>query len=804
MNRAKGIGRYLVFVFLSLAYSTAALAQTDGVTGVQKQLETHRAQNLQEKLYLHLDRPFYACGETMWFKVYNIDGMLHKPLDLSKVAYVEVLDGAQKPVLQGKIALKEGIGSGSFVLPATLTSGAYTVRAYTSWMKNFSPDFYFQAPVTIVNTFTSLGLAPVAAPAAFSLQFFPEGGNLVQGIPSKVAFQAVNNATGKGTDFTGKVVDADGQEVARIRPHKFGIGHFSFTPLAGASYTAIIELPGKQALRQKLPQVYEQGYGLHLQELGTEQLQLTVSSAGLQPEPVFLLGHARQLVGVAERGSLQQGVATFVVDKSSLAEGINHFTVFNSRKQPVGERLYFKRPNQKLLLTAQTDKQTYATREKVNLDLNTQAQAGGKVRANMSVAVYKLDSLQATHMPDIYTHLWLTSDLKGRVEQPGYYFTATGPEVDEAVDNLMLTHGWSRFSWADVLQGSPDTKKYLPELDGHFISGKVTENATGAIARNITTYLSAPGKPVRFYTSTSDQQGLIRFEAKDFYGLKEIVVQSNFLKDSTYHFEVFTPFSEKYAARPLPALALTERLQPELSARHLSAQLPYAYHEKALQAFRAPGIDSTAFYGKPDARYLLDDYTRFKVMEEVMREYVPGVQVRLRKGRFHFNVTNLPASSLFYADPLVLLDGVPVFNIDKIMAFDPRKVRQLDVLTRKYLHGPHVYDGLVSYTTYQGDLGGFQLDPRSLLQEYEGLQLQREFYAPVYESEQQRYSRLPDFRNLLHWAPNVPAQADGNASLGFYTADQPGTYVIVVQGISKEGMAGSKVLTFEVKATTAL
>jgi len=138
-------------------------------------------------------------------------------------------------------------------------------------------------------------------------------------------------------------------------------------------------------------------------------------------------------------------------------------------------------------------------------------------------------------------------------------------------------------------------------------------------------------------------------------------------------------------------------------------------------------------------------------------------------------------------NPLVLLDGMPVFNLNKIMAFDPLKVRRLDVLTTRYFLGPLLYDGIVSYATYTGDLAGFPLDAHALLQEYEGLQGEREFYAPRYDTPAQKQSRLPDFRNLLYWNP----QADTKAPLSFYTSDQAGTYRVVVQGLSESGLSGS-------------
>jgi hypothetical protein len=205
------------------------------------------------------------------------------------------------------------------------------------------------------------------------------------------------------------------------------------------------------------------------------------------------------------------------------------------------------------------------------------------------------------------------------------------------------------------------------------------------------------------------------------------------------------------------------------------------------------------FYGLPDEKYKLDDFTRFPVMEEVMREYVPGVFVRKRKDGFHFRVADKPHKAVFETNPLVLLDGVPVFNLNKIMAFDPLKIKKLEVITSRYFHGPLVFDGLVSYTTYQGDLGGFPLDPKALLMEYEGLQLHREFYAPTYDTAQKLQTRLPDLRNLLYWAPEINTVASGWHQLEFYTSDQDGKYLVVVQGLDANGHVGSFYFPLEVR-----
>lgn len=800
-------GLYTAIITLCLSVfgrPNTALAQADTLKVITQKLTTYTQHNLPEKLFLHLDRPLYVSGETMWFKIYAVDGIYHKPLSLSKVAYVEVLDNAQRPVLQAKIPLLDATGQGSFVLPGSLGSGRYTVRAYTNWMKNFGPDFYFQSPVTIVNTLVAPNGKPakdsVIAPA-YAVQFFPEGGNLVKGLRSKVAFR-VTDKTGQGLAAEGTLTDSQGQEVARFKTLKFGLGSFSFTPQqAGVAYTAVVRLANRHTISQKLPAAYEQGYVVQLKDSDTDQFKLSVYSSSPVPETIFLLAQTRQKLNLAIALPLANGQATTFIDKKQLADGIAHFTVFNAQKKPVCERLYFRQPQQTLTIAARPDQTRYPMRQRVVVPLTTTNQAAQPVAAAMSMAVYRLDSLSATPGADVSSFLWLTSDLKGTVEEPDYYFTHSGPEVREALDNLMLTHGWSRFRWENVLAGTAPARPYAPELNGHLIQGRVVSRATGAPATAIPVYLAAPSRRIQLFNAVSGEDGTIAFETKAFYGPKNLVVQTNTERDSTYRIELLPAFSASYSSRPLAPFVVSEAFRAELTERHLQTQVQAAYFKKYATQYRRFSTDSLAFYGKPDEMYLLDAYTRFKVMEEVMREYVPGVQVRIRKDGFHFMVLDKLNKTLFQDNPLVLLDGVPVFDISKMMALDPLKVQKLEVVTSNYFQGSLLYQGIVSYTTYKGDLGGFPLDPRALIQEYEGLQQQREFYAPRYETTPERQSRLPDLRNLLYWNPVIVTTATGQQQVEFYTSDQAGRYRVVVQGLTATGQPGHTSFTFEVKPT---
>ncbi|HLA58344.1 MAG TPA: hypothetical protein VK622_06270, partial [Puia sp.] len=186
----------------------ACLAQDPFINKLTTNLSEREAIESKEKIYLQTDKSLYISGEILWFKSYVVDASRNKFFSLSKVAYVEVLNRDSKPVIQGKILLRKGIGSGSFFIPLSLPTGSYKIRAYTNWMKNFGADYYFEKNITIVNTMKRSQDTLLPKTAALDIQFFPEGGNLVEGTPSIVGFKAVDE-NGKGVNVEGEIVDQD-------------------------------------------------------------------------------------------------------------------------------------------------------------------------------------------------------------------------------------------------------------------------------------------------------------------------------------------------------------------------------------------------------------------------------------------------------------------------------------------------------------------------------------------------------------------------------------------------------------------
>jgi len=789
--------RHIVFL-VALWSVHNSHSQTVDFTEINNQFKNHREQALQEKIYAHLDKPSYLAGEILWFKIYNVDASLNKPLDLSKVVYAELLDKDNRAILQTKVSLKDATGHGSLMIPPTINSGTYTFRAYTNWMKNFDADFYYEKNLTIINSLSAEKIAISANEPSYDIQFFPEGGNLVEGIESKIGVRAVNE-NGVGANFQGIIINQQNDTVANFQSLKFGITSFKFKPLHGNDYKAIMQLDNGSSVIKDIPKAFGRGYVLQLDRLAGGKTGVKVfASAELSDRPVYILIHTKQQLIASEIVPVRNNEGEFLIDESKLGDGISHVTIFDADKNPVCERLFFKRPTKKMLIGGSVDRQQYESRKKVAISIDVKNELQLPEQANMSVSVYKVDSFFTPQSQNIESFLWLTSDIKGTIESPEYYFANTGEEVDKATDNLMLTHGWRRFAWKDVLQPKVNSFAYLPEFEGHIVSATASNRLNGQPAGEIHNFMAIPGSHFHFYTGISDKQGRVSFYTKNFFGTHEIFAEAGG-KTRDYKIDIHSPFSETYSSRKTPGFSLANLSGTALQSASISMQVQNVYSAEKLNNFSYPLTDTSSFF-IPTRTYALDDYVRFPTMEEVLREYVQEVAVIKQNNKLRLEAGRRDAAGVLYRyEPLVLVDGVPLFDDpNKVFAYDPLKVKELQIMNRRYFLGAAVFEGILNFKTYSGRPEGFISDPNATVLDYEGVQSQREFFSPVYDNQAQVNSRMPDFRNLLHWAPVVKTNQSGKEQISFYTSDLSGKYMVVIEGISREGRAGTKTFSFDV------
>ncbi len=781
---------FILILLFILSFHIETSAQNVWAGDLEKQFSTYLENNFREKIYVHTDKYAYLGGEILWLKVYNVEAYTNWPCNVSKVAYVEVLNNENKPVLQTKIALTRGSGAGSLYLPATLVSGNYTLRAYTAWMKNFDPEFFFHKEINILNTLKD---EPVSAQALtekqYAVRFFPEGGNLVYGLKSKVAFRAVDSE-GKSFGFSGAIVNSVNDTIVRFQPHKFGIGSFWFTPVEGQSYKAVI-VRDKEKQIVSLPEMYAEGAVLAVKHETAPVLKVEVQAKIANESAFTLVVHSGRKMVFTQALNANKIAEGFSIPVNKLNDGIAHITLFNSG-HPLCERLYFKQPEHQLQIRLKTDKSEYLTRQKVDIDIE-QAVNAIPASTNFSLAVYRADSI-LTEEAHIVGSLLLNSELRGNIENVNWYLK--NPSDVAAMDNLMLTHGWSRFKWNDVVTAKQQSYPYQPEMHGHIITARVSKQGTPVSDESV--FLSIPDKKVRLFTGTSDNKGEVKFYTKDFYGQSEIIAQVDPRSDSLSKIEILSPFANKFSEAKRPAFSV-KQFPADLLGRSVAMQVNNVFNSKCLNEEIAVPVDSAAFYNHPAKAYLLDDYVRFATMEEVLREYVPEVLVTIRKREYHLNVPDLNILDFDHGAPFIMVDGVPVFDDGKsIIKFDPLKLQKLEVVNRAFVYGQNIFHGIISFHTYKGDLASFELPKQALVVDYEGMQNRKEFYSPMYEGDNAQISRLPDYRTTLFWSANNQTDAKGKARLGFFTSDLAGKYFVVVQSLSEQGQVGSQVLEFNV------
>jgi hypothetical protein len=816
--------------------SLRVVAQDAVPDSLTRQFERYQAKAFQEKLFVHTDRTFYLAGEVIWFSVYDVDAATNRLRRGTNVAYVEVLDRDNKPLLQARIAMQDGSGSGSFKIPASSRSGNFVLRAYTNWMRNFSPEYYFYAPLTIVNTLNEDSLTgdseanegKPGAPSGMSgeagraggnggagggggdgsydVRWFPEGGNLVSGLASVVGYKAADGS-GHGLDCEGVVVDSRRDTVARFRSGPFGMGSFLFKPQTGEKYQALVRVRDS-VVKRPLPEAHDEGYVLHLEDAGDGRLKVDVLSKGRKTDPaVYLFVQNHQVVRAVMTGKPVAGAegnaeTVFFVDKKGLGEGITQFTVFNSDRSPVCERLFCRLPGEDMRISVHAGApsaiaggppQEIATRHPMQVGLTVTDPSGKPLKAVLSMSVFYADSLEDGSNDNIAGYLSLGSDLRGRIESPGYYFEHPGQDGAKALDDLMLTQMSSRIRWEDVFAVKKENVEFLPEVHGQVLHGKIVDIRTGQPAAGVMGYLSVPGKDFKTMIAQSGAGGDVYFNLPDYFGNSEMIAMTNARADSNYRIEFNPLFSDRYAAFPVAA-DLPGRWDEQLRMRSINAQVENSYRIGEKRQFVTPGRrDTSDFFGNQQLEFYLDDYTRFVTMEEVVKEFVLDARIRKQAGKYYFRVRNALFNEFFEEDPLLLLDGVPVFDADKLVNMDPLKIQKITVVSHRFNMGPLTVDGVVSCKTYQGDLAGYQLDPNAIALPFAGLQQQREFYSPVYDTKEKAESRIPDFRSELCWSPDIRTDGQGHADIRFYTSDLKGTFIVFVQGISEDGVAGSVV-----------
>ncbi|AOW09091.1 hypothetical protein [Flavobacterium gilvum] len=442
---------WMLFYFPAYSQnSTPTVSENKTVSdNLAEQLLSLSKNNASDLVYLQTSKGIYETEEDLWFKGYVLDAQNFTPSARNKILFVQLIaDKTDKAVWENKYEIENGFVNGHLFLQDTLQEGTYTLAAYSSasYTKN-TKEFYAVKKLEILKTINHKPtINPVAKDSILQFTTFPEGGNLVSGIPSTLGFKAVNSK-GMPVNVSGILYEND-NPVLNFKSSHAGMGSFVFTPDANKKYHIQLTEPASEE-KFPLAKIYQNGKVLQLLSNTKDALTFKVSqSTALNQELVYLWLQVRGVVYSVATGVLKKELLIKLPLKD-IPQGIAEVTLFDSTTTPLAERLVYVNQNQKLNIKTELDKNNYNTREKASLKIKVTDENGEPVMAHLGLSVYDKLYLNKQDSKNILTHYLLSTQLKGNIYNPAYYFDEKNKDGQEALNILLLTQGWRSYVWEE-------------------------------------------------------------------------------------------------------------------------------------------------------------------------------------------------------------------------------------------------------------------------------------------------------------------------------------------------------------------
>ena len=750
----------------------------------------------QEKIYLHLDRPSYWSNDDIWFKAY----LQNSPI-LDCNLYVELLN-TSGTVLQKKMYwVQHGLAYGDMHLADTIPSGVYQIRAYTNWMRNFDDCWFFRKNLVIWNLKEKV-FSEDSKPLRqkdIDLQFFPEGGTFVTNSKTKMAFK-VTDQNGKGLDVEGTVLDDQGSKVASFKSHFKGMGSFMILPQEGRKYSAQVTVAGKIALKVDLPVPQAEGVTLAIDPNDQDTMHIQVSEKIVSSKmnlmsEYLLIGQTNGVVFYRKEIKTENGIFNLGIGKDQLHSGITQFTLFDNNQIPRCERLVFVNHHDFVNVQIEPDKASYLTREKVQLNLKTITGGGNPCLANLSMAVYNPETeLKIEDYPNtILSQFLLNSELKGNIEDPGYYFKDDSLSTLISLDDLMLSHGYRYFEWKEIMEDRFPEIVYPPE-ESITVKGAVKSIILEKPISNCKVTMLFLKNQSGLYEQKTDSLGQFLFSNLYFNDTVFVSLQAvnpKGKKTTVIELDERSSVSPKTGYLPVNTQYIKDN---SVNTRVYLSEVSQDLLKKKwglsdtilLGDINVVGVKSKKndghfrAYGNADFVYDLSKHDEvLGNIFEMLDGRLPGVRFEATDNTFWIRGNTQPA--------LLLLDGIPV-QTEMLSSMPISSFDKIEVVKYAPMLGSKGNNGAIFFYLKRGGQqqnvieDGLGMKSTMVI----GYSVIRKFYSPQYEVNTD-LGKEKDFRSTLYWNPIVRTDSTGVANVSFYNSDQTGEVQVVVEGITSDG-----------------
>ncbi len=740
--------------------------------------------SLSEELRIRTDRELYAAGEKVWFKIYKLNSLTREPVTSDRVAYLDILDLDNNPVSQLKVEMKGFSGTGAFFLPDTLRSGNYLLRAYTSWMQNFPKDLFAYKTITVINPFDNIANLDTKGKSTLpdSVVFYPEGGHLVSGISSDLGIR-VFGRKGQPLKTDAVFTDERNDTLSSVSTGYNGYGFTSIRPDASATVVCLSSADKNHPWKFCLP-VLNEGIVLSAVKQGENSRAIARIrvSAGFNRDgkKIYLEVSSAGLNG-ARRTELPVNESESEISADDIPYGLSHFAVKDENGEILSDRWISRENRNHINFKINPGKSGFTTRDKIRVNITATDSRGNPVASELSVSVVKSVAAERG-----------TREADNLRQLPGLAPVVSDFDTGNNNDYLIF---FRPHDAGPAQQGiNPEySPAFLPEMEGHLISGNIRERISNEPLRNENITLSFVGKAARCLFTRTDGNGNFNFVTNE-HGPKEIVIQPLNPAGECY-VDLKNPFASGYSDYNHGIFSIDTAKLDDINNMIISMQInniyePYyplpgaAYHEE----------DKTNFYGKPDNTIIMSKYISLTSVREIVAELIPGVINTKVNGKINFRMTKPYQSRPFEHGPLVMVDGVPVYDLEKVTGINSNDIEQVDVVIDRYYIAGNILDGILHFITKKGNLSAIDPDRSVFRMEYDMLQGKESFYSPDYSADSLKNGHLPDFRNTLYWNPRLRTDNNGQASVEFYSSDESMEYTIHVEGISDEGVTGESSL----------
>ena len=786
----------------------------------------------QEKLHVSTDKDSYIAGDTIWLRAHCADAATHRPVAASRYVYVELRDDRGSLVRRIKLLSRDSVYSGYLPTQSLERFGDYSLTAYTLYMRNPGPEYFFKKPLTIWPYRESRRTqrnTSVRKVSDFDVSFFPEGGYLIDGYDCCVAFKALGD-DGGSVEVTGVLKNDREEVVDTLRTLHGGMGCLRFTPHTGERYYAECTMAGGKTERFDLPA--SNNLACVLRVLHTERdFTVMVQSGRPLPKGLRLLVHCRG--NLCYFREWNDDLPSLIFKRDKLPGGVLQILLLDKAGNALSERLVFNR-GEELATTDMQVRGSLKQRTKVTLAVSATDPDGGPAAGDFSIAVTDRAAVPSATSGSIYSTLLLTSELRGTIETPDWYFEGRDAARVAALDALLLTQGWRRYDVPELMKKEYVEPQYPLEV-GQEIAGRINKGGLWNRRKKLDRYEMRMIVPRWHYSSQApiDKEGRFALNGFDFPDSTLFVLRPAAAKGLLPEAYV------KVARDSFPEVGTLPRVPEADAANPYLAQARHYIEQRGQTDMRNILIDTVVVTHRirqemksPEQRLAahtwdmqqIKEMGAYSIMEFVQR--MPGMN--FIGGRLSYHGANVSfmidgvldntttphsADADFQAGSTIgqlIVTGTKKKSMTEIAlergGLEPDKnltmpicttwpmewVSRIDLIAGGNMFLWGVFDGaIVSITTKTGDeldqalavAPAIDVSIASPL----GYQTPAEFYAPAYATEKARRSMVPDYRTTLYWNPSVEFDETGRATVEFYTSDAPADYDISIEGVTQNG-----------------